>query len=162
MDKLNDSLSNVSIDLKVVLEDSLKKILSKISTDYGIEYEELLKKYISQDDTVSIKKKKKKSVELPDSSRCIANTAKYTRCTKSKLPGMEFCGFHKNKQQYGVVKYMKETIVADDIEYIVNGRSLYMKEKLEHLFGSLQEIDFSTLTIDCDGTLEEDGSISFY
>lgn len=162
MSKLDDSLSNVSVDFKNLFEDSLKKIISKISTDYSLDYEELLKKYVSKDDNVSIKKKKKKSVELPDSSRCVANTAKYTRCTKSKLPGIEFCGFHKNKQQYGVVKRIKETIVSDDIEYIVNGRNLYMKEKLEHLFGNLKEINFSTLSIDCDGTLEEDGSLSFY
>ena len=166
MDKLDDSLSNVSIDLKAVLEDSLKKILSKISTDYGIDYEELLKKYVmetaSTNVNVDIKKKKKKSVELPDASRCIANTAKYTRCTKSKHPGIQFCGFHKDQQKYGVVKTKKETLSVDNIEYVVYEQKLYMKEKLEDLYGNAVETDFSKLSIDCDGFVEEDGSLSIY
>lgn len=166
LDKLDDSLSNVSIDFKVMFEDSLKKILSKISTDYGLNYEELLKKYVMETASASvevdIKKKKKKSVELPDASRCIANTAKYTRCTKSKHPGIQFCGFHKDQQKYGVVKTKKETLSVDNIEYVVYEQKLYMKEKLEDLHGNVLEIDFSKLSIDCDGFIEEDGSLSIY
>lgn len=160
MNKLNDSLSHISIDFKNLLEEHTKKILLDISSEYSLDYEELHKKYVlcNESKIVEIKKKKKKSVELPDSSRCIANTAKYTRCTKSKLPGIQFCGFHKNKQQYGVVKSTKEIIKVQEKEYLVNDNKLYLKEK----FNNLDDIDFLNLSIDSDGKVDEDGSLTLY
>lgn len=165
MSKLDDSLTNINIDFNNLLEEHTKKLLSNISSDYGLDYEELLKKYFTnkESNVVGIKKKKKKVNELPDSSRCIANTAKYSRCTKSKLPGLQFCGFHKNKQQYGVIKSPKETLVMDEVEYVVEDKKLYIKEKLEHVYGNVLEIDFSKLSCtDCDGIVCEDGSITLY
>ena len=103
MSNLDESLQNVTVDFKLLLEDTLKKIFSEISNDYNIEYEELLDKYITKSKkNVEIKKKKKKVNEVADANRCIANTAKYTRCTKTKHPGIQFCGFHKNQQKYGL------------------------------------------------------------
>jgi hypothetical protein len=164
MNKLNDSLSHISIDFKNLLEEHTKKILLDISSEYSLDYEELYKRHVlcNESKIVEIKKKKKKSVELPDSSRCIANTAKYTRCTKSKLPGIQFCGFHKNKQQYGVVKSTKETIKVQEKEYLVNDNKLYLKEKLQETFTDLDDIDFLNLSIDSDGKVDEDGSLTLY
>ena len=126
MSNLDESLENVTVDFKVLFEDSLKKIFSEISNDYSIEYEELLDKYITKSKkNVEIKKKKKKVNEVADANRCIANTAKYTRCTKTKHPGIQFCGFHKNQQKYGVVKTEKETLVVEDIEYILHDNKLF-------------------------------------
>ena len=163
MSNLDESLENVTVDFKVLFEDSLKKIFCEISNDYSIEYEELLDKYITKSKkNVEIKKKKKKVNEVADANRCIANTAKYTRCTKTKHPGIQFCGFHKNQQKYGVVKTEKETLVVEDIEYIVHDNNLFMKEKMQHLHGDLGNIDFSMLTLECDGIMEEDGSLCIY
>lgn len=163
MSNLDESLENVTVDFKVLFEDSLKKIFCEISNDYSIEYEELLDKYITKSKkNVEIKKKKKKVNEVADANRCIANTAKYTRCTKTKHPGIQFCGFHKNQQKYGVVKTEKETLVVEDIEYIVHDNKLFMKEKMQHLHGDLGNIDFSMLTLECDGIMEEDGSLCIY
>lgn len=163
MSNLDESLQNVTVDFKVLLEDTLKKIFSEISNDYNIEYEELLDKYITKSKkNVEIKKKKKKVNEVADANRCIANTAKYTRCTKSKHPGIDFCGFHKNQQKYGVVKPEKETLTVEDIEYIVHDNKLFMKEKMQDLHGDLGNVDFSMLTLECDGVMEEDGSLSIY
>ncbi len=163
MSNLDESLENVTVDFKVLFEDSLKKIFSEISNDYNIDYEELLNKYITKSKkNVEIKKKKKKVNEVADANRCIANTAKYTRCTKSKHPGIQFCGFHKNQQKYGVVKTEKETLVVEDIEYIVHDNKLFMKEKLQDLHGDLGNVDFSELTLECDGVMEEDGSLCIY
>ena len=163
MSNLDESLENVTVDFKVLFEDSLKKIFSEISNDYNIEYEELLDKYITKSKkNVEIKKKKKKVNEVADANRCIANTAKYTRCTKSKHPGIDFCGFHKNQQKYGVVKPEKETLTVEDIEYIVHDNKLFMKEKMQHLHGDLGNVDFSMLTLECDGVMEEDGSLCIY
>jgi hypothetical protein len=163
MSNLDESLENVTVDFKVLFEDSLKKIFCEISNDYSIEYEELLDKYITKSKkNVEIKKKKKKVNEVADANRCIANTAKYTRCTKSKHSGIQFCGFHKNQQKYGVVKTEKETLVVEDIEYIVHDNKLFMKEKMQHLHGNLGNIDFSGLTLECDGVMEEDGSLCIY
>ena len=100
-------------------------------------------KYITKNQkNVEIKKKKKKVNEVADANRCIANTAKYTRCTKSKHPGIDFCGFHKNQQKYGVVKSEKETLTVEDIEYIVHDNKLFMKEKMQHLHGDISTVDF--------------------
>lgn len=163
MSNLDESLQNVTVDFKLLLEDSLKKIFSEISNDYNIEYEELLDKYITKSKkNVEIKKKKKKVNEVADANRCIANTAKYTRCTKSKHPGIDFCGFHKNQQKYGVVKPEKETLTIEDIEYIVHDNKLFMKEKMQDLHGDLGNVDFSMLTLECDGVMEEDGSLCIY
>ncbi len=163
MSNLDESLENVTVDFKVLFEDSLKKIFSEISNDYNIDYEELLNKYITKSKkNVEIKKKKKKVNEVADANRCIANTAKYTRCTKSKHPGIQFCGFHKNQQKYGVVKTEKETLTVEDIEYIVHDNKLFMKEKLQDLHGDLGNVDFSELTLECDGVMEEDGSLCIY
>lgn len=163
MSNLDESLQNVTVDFKLLLEDTLKKIFSEISNDYNIEYEELLDKYITKSKkNVEIKKKKKKVNEVADANRCIANTAKYTRCTKSKHPGIDFCGFHKNQQKYGVVKPEKETLIIEDIEYIVHDNKLFMKEKMQHLHGDLGNVDFSMLTLECDGVMEEDGSLCIY
>jgi len=163
MSNLDESLQNVTVDFKLLLEDTLKKIFSEISNDYNIEYEELLDKYITKSKkNVEIKKKKKKVNEVADANRCIANTAKYTRCTKSKHPGIDFCGFHKNQQKYGVVKPEKETLTVEDIEYIVHDNKLFMKEKMQDLHGDLGNVDFSMLTLECDGVMEEDGSLSIY
>ena len=163
MSNLDESLENVTVDFKVLFEDSLKKIFCEISNDYSIEYEELLDKYITKSKkNVEIKKKKKKVNEVADANRCIANTAKYTRCTKTKHPGIQFCGFHKNQQKYGVVKTEKETLVVEDIEYILHDNKLFMKEKMQHLHGDLGNIDFSMLTLECDGIMEEDGSLCIY
>jgi len=163
MSNLDESLENVTVDFKVLFEESLKKIFSEISNDYNIEYEELLDKYITKSNkNVEIKKKKKKVNEVADANRCIANTAKYTRCTKSKHPGIDFCGFHKNQQKYGVVKPEKETLTVEDIEYIVHDNKLFMKEKMQDLHGDLNNVDFSMLTLECDGVMEEDGSLSIY
>jgi hypothetical protein len=163
MSNLDESLENVTVDFKVLFEDSLKKIFCEISNDYSIEYEELLDKYITKSKkNVEIKKKKKKVNEVADANRCIANTAKYTRCTKTKHPGIQFCGFHKNQQKYGVVKTEKETLVVEDIEYIVHDNKLFMKEKMQHLHGDLGNVDFSMLTLECDGIMEEDGSLCIY
>ncbi len=41
MSNLDESLQNVTVDFKLLLEDTLKKIFSEISNDYNIEYEEL-------------------------------------------------------------------------------------------------------------------------
>ena len=163
MSNLDESLENVTVDFKVLFEDSLKKIFCEISNDYSIEYEELLDKYITKSKkNVEIKKKKKKVNEVADANRCIANTAKYTRCTKTKHPGIQFCGFHKNQQKYGVVKTEKETLVVEDIEYILHDNKLFMKEKMQHLHGDLGNVDFSMLTLECDGIMEEDGSLRIY
>jgi cellobiose phosphorylase len=163
MSNLDESLQNVTVDFKLLLEDTLKKIFSEISNDYNIEYEELLNKYITKSKkNVEIKKKKKKVNEVADANRCIANTAKYTRCTKSKHPGIDFCGFHKNQQKYGVVKPEKETLTVEDIEYIVHDNKLFMKEKMQDLHGDLGNVDFSILTLECDGVMEEDGSLCIY
>ena len=163
MSNLDESLENVTVDFKVLFEDSLKKIFCEISNDYSIEYEELLDKYITKSKkNVEIKKKKKKVNEVADANRCIANTAKYTRCTKTKHPGIQFCGFHKNQQKYGVVKTEKETLVVEDIEYILHDNKLFMKEKMQHLHGDLGNVDFSILTLECDGIMEEDGSLCIY
>ncbi len=163
MSNLDESLQNVTVDFKLLLEDTLKKIFSEISNDYNIEYEELLDKYITKSKkNVEIKKKKKKVNEVADANRCIANTAKYTRCTKSKHPGIDFCGFHKNQQKYGVVKPEKETLTVEDIEYIVHDNKLFMKEKMQDLHGDLGNVDFSMLTLECDGVMEEDGSLCIY
>lgn len=163
MSNLDESLQNVTVDFKLLLEDTLKKIFSEISNDYNIDYEELLDKYITKSNkNVEIKKKKKKVNEVADANRCIANTAKYTRCTKSKHPGIDFCGFHKNQQKYGVVKPEKETLTVEDIEYIVHDNKLFMKEKMQDLHGDLGNVDFSMLTLECDGVMEEDGSLSIY
>ncbi|MDB4507264.1 hypothetical protein N9064_00080 [bacterium] len=163
MSNLDESLQNVTVDFKLLLEDTLKKIFSEISNDYNIEYEELLDKYITKSKkNVEIKKKKKKVNEVADANRCIANTAKYTRCTKSKHPGIDFCGFHKNQQKYGVVKPEKETLTVEDIEYIVHDNKLFMKEKMQDLHGDLGNVDFSILTLECDGVMEEDGSLCIY
>lgn len=163
MSNLDESLQNVTVDFKLLLEDTLKKIFSEISNDYNIEYEELLDKYITKSKkNVEIKKKKKKVNEVADANRCIANTAKYTRCTKSKHPGIDFCGFHKNQQKYGVVKPEKETLTVEDIEYIVHDNKLFMKEKMQDLHGDLSTVDFSMLTLECDGVMEEDGSLCIY
>ena len=163
MSNLDESLENVTVDFKVLFEDSLKKIFSEISNDYNIEYEELLNKYITKSKkNVEIKKKKKKVNEVADANRCIANTAKYTRCTKTKHPGIQFCGFHKNQQKYGVVKPEKETLTVEDIEYIVHDNKLFMKEKMQDLHGDLGNVDFSILTLECDGVMEEDGSLCIY
>ena len=163
MSNLDESLENVTVDFKVLFEDSLKKIFSEISNDYNIEYEELLNKYITKSKkNVEIKKKKKKVNEVADANRCIANTAKYTRCTKTKHPGIQFCGFHKNQQKYGVVKPEKETLIIEDIEYIVHDNKLFMKEKMQDLHGDLGNVDFSILTLECDGVMEEDGSLCIY
>jgi hypothetical protein len=163
MSNLDESLENVTVDFKVLFEDSLKKIFCEISNDYSIEYEELLDKYITKSKkNVEIKKKKKKVNEVADANRCIANTAKYTRCTKTKHPGIQFCGFHKNQQKYGVVKTEKETLVVEDIEYILHDNKLFMKEKMQHLHGDLGNVDFSMLTLECDGIMEEDGSLCIY
>ena len=144
MSNLDESLENVTVDFKVLFEDSLKKIFCEISNDYSIEYEELLDKYITKSKkNVEIKKKKKKVNEVADANRCIANTAKYTRCTKTKHLGIQFCGFHKNQQKYGVVKTEKETLVVEDIEYILHDNKLFMKEKMQHLHGALGNVDFS-------------------
>lgn len=163
MSNLDDSLKNVTVDFKVLFEDSLKKIFFEISNDYNIEYEELLDKYITKSKkNVEIKKKKKKVNEVADANRCIANTAKYTRCTKSKHPGIQFCGFHKNQQKYGVVKSEKESLFVEDIEYILHDNKLFMKEKMQHLHGDVSNIDFSGLILECDGVMEEDGSLCIY
>jgi cellobiose phosphorylase len=163
MSNLDESLQNVTVDFKLLLEDTLKKIFSEISNEYNIEYEELLNKYITKSKkNVEIKKKKKKVNEVADANRCIANTAKYTRCTKSKHPGIDFCGFHKNQQKYGVVKPEKETLTVEDIEYIVHDNKLFMKEKMQDLHGDLGNVDFSILTLECDGVMEEDGSLCIY
>lgn len=166
MSKIDDSLSIINIDLKNLLEEHTKKLLLNISSDYKLNYEELLKKYLETNETIvnnNISKKKKKINELPDSSRCIANTAKLTRCTKSKLPGIEFCGFHKNKQQYGIIKERKNITVIEDIEYVIHENKIYLKEKLENIIGSLDSIDFSKITnVDCDGIVCEDGSWNIF
>lgn len=162
LDKLDDSLSTVNIDFKILYEESVKKILSKISTDYELEYEQLVKKYLTNNDnnvSNNIKKKKKKINEIADSNRCIANTAKYTRCTKSKLPGIQFCGFHRSKQQYGIVKTEKEVMVIENCEYIVDDNKLYLKE---YISDKLENEDFSFSSIHCDGIIEKDGSVSLY
>lgn len=163
MSKLDNSLENVSVDFKIIFEENLKNIFSEISNDYNINYDELLNKYITKNQkNVEIKKKKKKVNEVADANRCIANTAKYTRCTKSKHPGIDFCGFHKNQQKYGVVKSEKETLTVEDIEYIVHDNKLFMKEKMQHLHGDISSIDFSSLTLECDGIMEDDGSLCIY
>ena len=163
MSNLDESLQNVKVDFKILLEDSLKKIFSEISKDYNIEYEELLDKYITKSKkNVDIKKKKKKVNEVADTNRCIANTAKYTRCTKSKHPGIDFCGFHKNQQKYGIIKFEKEILTVEDIEYIVHDNKLFMKEKMQQLHGDLDNINFSMLTLECDGVMEDDGSLCIY
>lgn len=163
MSKLDDSLSTIGIDFQVILEDTLKKIFSEISNDYNIDYDKLLNKYIIKNQkNVEIKKKKKKVNEVADANRCIANTAKYTRCTKSKHPGIEFCGFHKNQQKYGIANSEKETLTVEDIEYIIHDNKLFMKEKIQDLHGDISNIDFSSLKLDCDGIMEEDGSLCIY
>ena len=70
MSNLDESLENVTVDFKVLFEDSLKKIFCEISNDYSIEYEELLDKYITKSKkNVEIKKKKKKVNEVADANR---------------------------------------------------------------------------------------------
>ena len=72
---------------------------------------------------------------------------------------MQFCGFHRNKQQYGVVKTQKEVMVIDNCEYIVDDNRLYIKEFINN---KLNEPGFSFSTVHCDGVIEQDGSVSLY
>jgi len=177
MEQLNSDLSKMSLDTSKMLEEILKNILEKIAIDYKINKEELFNKYIKKTNiSVSNKlnglnglnglKKKKRINEVPNNSRCIANTAKLTRCTKSKLDGIHYCGFHKNKQQYGVVELEEiiSTCIHDEIKYYKYDLKLYIKEKIDdHCNVNNKMIDNKLLeSFQSDGFIEANGVTTLY
>ena len=172
MELLQEDLNKMSLDTSKMLEDILKNILEKIATDYKMNKEELFNKYIKnkkceESNIIGLTHKKKKRInEVPNNNRCIANTAKLTRCTKSKLDGIHFCGFHKNKQQYGVVELEEviSTCIYDEIEYYKYNLKLYMKEKVDH-YCSINKIILEHEVLESfqpEGFIEENGVTTLY
>src|SRR6056300_402742 len=180
MSELIEPFSKITIDLSQIVEQHLKNIFHQISDDYGISEKELNAKFLKDHSKISDNgdiemKKKKNFTDLPNESRCIANTAKFTRCTKRKLPGTKFCGFHRNKQQYGVIKEEKdsvETMNIVDTEYLNYKNKLYKIETLASVYNTtsiekLKDIVLENFEQDhfkryTEGLINDDGSISLY
>jgi hypothetical protein len=181
MTELIEPFNKITIDLTQIVEQHLKNIFHQISVDYDICEKELNSKFLKDHSKISDNgdiemKKKKNFIELPNESRCIANTAKFTRCTKRKLPGTKFCGFHRNKQQYGTIKEEKgeivEVIKIIDTDYLNYKNRLYKLETLEKVYNTKDKDELKETILNnhekeevkrlVEGIINSDGSISLH
>lgn len=137
---ISPALNKITFNINNVFNETLKEVLEKISNDYGIEKEELFSKFLnneSNDCDIDLKKKKNLG-DLSDNIRCIANTAKLTRCTKRKLPGTEFCGFHCKKQPFGTITHDSndevKIMTIDNVEFALHDKILYRTSRIRKIF----------------------------
>lgn len=105
------SLSNISVKTLNMLDKSvlsaketvIKDIYDKYLKNTNITLEDMLKQFLEREIPRKRKliKRPRKIIDCCIAKIWKADTKEYSRCKFNKLENLEYCGLHKNKQNYG-------------------------------------------------------------